>query len=91
MIPLLIGAAVGAAGAYVLSGDSKHKSHGNWSEKVTTREISVDELPSDIREKIQRHETELDGAINFCPHCGAKVQTANAKFCMSCGKSLIND
>ena len=26
--------------------------------------------------------------MNFCPYCGGKIVSSEAKFCMSCGKSL---
>lgn len=76
-----------------------HKeSNDDWYVKENVKEVSIDELPSRIRERI-RHLTDdelgllLDDkdAIKFCPHCGTKVQTVGAKFCVKCGKSLVDD
>lgn len=91
MIPVLIGAAAAvAAGAYALSSDDK--SNGEWQVEKTQRKISSEELPARLLKKVQRMEGQeiglINGAVNFCPHCGAKVQTAGAKFCASCGKPL---
>ena len=105
MIPVLIGAAAlaaGAAGAYALSGNDNKKS-GEWVETIETRTITESEIPPVIRKKIRRNRKDADiteemelelfgdnASINFCPYCGTKVRTAGAKFCTSCGKSLVD-
>lgn len=88
MIPVLIGAAAAvAAGAYALNSDDK--SNGEWYVEKKQTTVPEEEIPARILEKIRGVEMQpVDGEINFCPHCGAKVQTAGAKFCASCGKSL---
>ena len=97
MVPVLIGAAVGVAGALLLSNDEPQRKtvtrkNGEWIEEITTREISIDEVPPAVREKIQRKETSLDNkATNFCPYCGTKILSSDAKFCSSCGKSLVDN
>ncbi len=51
MIPVLIGAAVGAAAAYKFL-DGKHEK--NLHEETWTRYLSEEEVPPDILEKIRR-------------------------------------
>lgn len=105
MIPVLIGAAAVAAGAYALSGDDKTKTkryvneNGDWVDVLNKQKISESEIPPEILRRARRidDETEfglaldIDGAINFCPHCGTKVRNANAKFCVKCGKALVDN
>ena len=101
MIPVLIDAAAAvAAGAYALSSDDK--SNGDWVVEKNRTTVPAEEVPAYIREKILRNRKDADvteeielelgsGEINFCPHCGAKVHTAGAKFCVNCGKSLVDE
>lgn len=97
MVPLLIGAAVGVAGAVLLSNDESQqktttRKNGEWIEEITKREVSIDEVPPAVREKIQRKETSSDNnTTNFCPYCGTKVLSSDAKFCSGCGKSLVDN
>ena len=51
MIPVLIGAAIGAAAAYKIL-DSKHEK--SLREKTSTRYLSEEEVPPDVLEKIQK-------------------------------------
>lgn len=97
MVPLLIGAAAVGLGAVLMSDDKpKQKTttrkNGEWIEEITTREVSIDEIPPAVREKIQRKETSRDNnTTNFCPYCGTKVLSSDAKFCSGCGKSLVDN
>ena len=51
MIPVLIGAAVGAAAAYKFLENKQEK---NWHEETWTRYLSEDEVPPDILEKVRQ-------------------------------------
>ena len=66
--------------AFLKDGESYVRDCGDYTE--TVQRVSIDEIPPNIRKGDE---------MNFCPHCGAKVKTANAKFCVKCGKSLVDD
>ena len=87
MVPLLIGATAVVAGAILLSDDESQqktttRKNGEWIEEITTRKVSIDELPP-----IQRKEPSRDdNPTNFCPYCGTKVLSSDARFCSGCGQ-----
>ena len=68
--------------ALLRDGEGYVRDCGDYTYTTTKRQVSIDEIPPRIRKEDE---------INFCPHCGAKVQTAGAKFCVSCGKSLVDE
>ena len=62
MIPVLIGAAVGAAAAYKFLEDKHEK---NSHEETWTRYLSEEEVPPDILEKIRQKKCARRAEKNF--------------------------
>ena len=79
-----------------------HNNDGKWTKTTWTETIPESEVPAHIKQKLAKKRREADitqemeleinsGKIKFCPYCGTKVLSSDAKFCSSCGKSLSNN
>ena len=64
MIPVLIGAAIGAAAAYKFLDKERHDQA--LQEETSTRIISEDEVPPDVLEKIQAKRREHSAKKIHC-------------------------